>query len=282
SVVEGLSSFLQLFDQPEVADVFCPPPRGEERPGAPRVLPPMDSLIEDGRVLALNMAAGESPALGKVLGVMLKGAWLQALLRRPKAMADPANSRRSWRPAVLVIDEYHTFATVGGDDPSGDERTFALSRQSRLVPLLATQSLSSLRSAVGNREAWRTLLQTLRTRIFLSLSDEFSAEQASKLCGQAEILRPNYSFSESAGRAGVSLLSGRAGGSRGSLSASRSYSTRLEAKFKPRDFAELDNAQAIAQAYDGVRTLPASRLYLKPHYLPADKSWFRQAEEGLL
>ena len=282
SVVEGLSSFLQLFDQPEVADIFCPPPRGRERPGGPQALPPMGSLIEDGRVIALNLPAGENPALGRVLGVLLKQCWLQTLLRRPRAMADPANKGRSWRPAVFVCDEYHSFATVGGDDPCGDERAFALSRQSRLVPLLATQSLSSLRSAVGDREAWRTLLQALRTRVFLSLSDEFSAAEASKLCGQAEMLRPNYSFSESAGRAGVSLLSGRAGGSRGSLSASRSYSTRLEAKFKPRDFQELDNAQAIAQAYDGVRTLPALRLYLKPHYLPQDKSWFRQSEEGLL
>ena len=115
--------------------------------------------------------------------------------------------------------------------------------------------------------------------MFLSLSDDFSAEQASKMCGQAEVLKPNYSFSESASRAGVSLLTARAGGSRGSLSASRSYSPR---KFKQLDFAELDNAQAIVVPYDGVRTLPATRCYLKPHYLPRDRSYFRQREGGQL
>ena len=282
SIVEGISSFLSLFDEPGVAEAFCPPRPGTERPGARRLLPPMEELIESGGVLALNMPAGANPALARVVGVMLKQSWLQALLRRPRAMADPENAGRYWRPAVFLCDEYHSFATTGGDDPGGDERAFALSRQSRCVPIVATQSLSSLRSATHGQETWRTLLQTLRTKVFLSLSDDFSAEQASKMCGQAEVLKPNYSFSESASRAGVSLLTARAGGSRGSLSASRSYSPRLEAKFKQRDFAELDNAQAIVAPYDGVRSLPATRCYLKPHYLPREKPYFRQREEGLL
>ena len=282
SIVEGISSFLSLFDEPGVADVFCPPKPGTERPGGRRLLPPMEELIESGAVLALNMPAGANPALARVIGVMLKQSWLQALLRRPRAMADPENSGRYWRPAVFLCDEYHSFATTGGDDPGGDERAFALSRQSRCVPVVATQSISSLRSATHGTDAWRTLLQTLRTKLFLSLSDDFSAEQASKMCGQAEVLKPNYSFSESASRAGVSLLTAKAGGSRGSLSASRSYSPRLEAKFKQRDFAELDNAQAIVVPYDGVRALPATRCYLKPCYLPRDRSYFRQRERGEL
>ena len=278
SIVEGISSFLALFDQPEVADAFCPPRTGLQ--GGRSLLPSMEELVESGKVVALNMPAGANPALARVLGVMLKQSWMQALLRRPRAMADSANKGAFWRPATLVIDEYHRFATIGGDDPGGDEHAFALSRQSRCIPILATQSISSLRSAVGDREAWRTLLQTLRTKLFLGLEDEFSQQEASKLCGQAEFLKPNYSFSESAGRAGVSLLSGRAGGARGSLSASRSYSPRLEAKFKPREFRELANAQAIALAYDGVRPLPATRVYLKPYYLPRERSYFRQLERG--
>ena len=278
SIVEGVSSFLALFDQPEVADAFCPPRTGLQ--GGRRLLPSMEELVEGGKVVALNMPAGANPALARVLGVMLKQSWLQALLRRPRAMADPANQGATWRPAVLVIDEYHRFATIGGDDPGGDEHAFALSRQSKCIPVLATQSISSIRSAVGDREAWRTLLQTLRTKLFLGLEDEFSQQEASKLCGQAEFLKPNYSFSESASRAGVSLLSGKAGGSRGSLSASRSYSPRLEAKFKPRDFRELRTAEAIALPYDGTRPLPATRVYLKPHYLPRKRSWFRQLESG--
>ena len=188
SIVEGISVFLSLFDQPQVASVFCPPPPDPDEytymgddppdedgaavrpmPGLRRRLPPLAELIESGRVLALNMPAGANPALGRAIGVLLKNAWMQALLRRPAEAARQPG--RYLRPAVFICDEYQAFATVGQDDPSGDEKAFALTRQCRCVPIVATQSISSLRSVLSGTEAWRTLVQTLRTRIFLSLSD---------------------------------------------------------------------------------------------------------------
>ena len=213
SIVEGVSVFLSMFDLPAVARVFCPAapearrfhdPAGDA-PGTDPTplaatamkgvdLPPLDALIERGKVLALNMPAGTNPALARAVGVMLKNAWLQALLRRPAAMqAEPG---RYVRPAVFICDEYQAFASVGEDDPSGDEKAFALTRQCRVIPIVATQSISSLRSVLGSSEAWRTLLQTLRTRIFLSLSDEASAEIASKLCGQVRKLKATYAINE--------------------------------------------------------------------------------------
>ena len=129
SIVEGVSVFLSMFDMPDVAAVFCPPPpevsddprrigpkaraamlaekkakaegqredRAEKKAqesrqwpgdtitGRPRYLPPLYELIEGGKVLALNMPAGSNPALARAIGVMLKNAWLQALLMRPGA-----------------------------------------------------------------------------------------------------------------------------------------------------------------------------------------------------
>ena len=127
-------------------------------------LPPIYELIEGGGVLALNMPAGVNPALARAVGVMLKNAWLQALLMRPAKMK--AKPSRYFRPAVFICDEYQAFASVGEDDPSGDEKSFALTRQCRCIPIVATQSISSLRAVLGSSEAWRALLQTLRTPDF--------------------------------------------------------------------------------------------------------------------
>ena len=151
SIVEGVSSFLSLFDMPSVAKAFCPPPGAGS--STRRNLPPLQELVESGGVLALNMPAGANPALSRAVGVMLKQSWLQALLRRPKAMADPDNAGVYWRPAVFLCDEYQSFATVGESDPAGDERSFALSRQSWVVQVVATQSISSLSG--GSVEAVR-------------------------------------------------------------------------------------------------------------------------------
>ena len=251
SIVEGVSVFLSMFDLPSVARVFCPP-APLAAPSLPDQtdpyetqggisltpgrrtdhLPPLDQLIESGRVLALNMPAGTNPALARAVGVMLKNAWLQSLLRRPAAMKlDPG---RYVRPAVFLCDEYQAFASVGEDDPSGDEKAFALTRQCRVIPIVATQSISSLRSVLGSGEAWRTLLQTLRTRIFLSLSDEASAEMASKLCGQVAKIKSSYTINESAKSSGINLMSAQAGGGRGSVGASKSFHERREALFQPR------------------------------------------------
>ena len=97
-----------MFDLPAVARVFCPPaPEARRRRRAADQeptdthgtdttplaavslsgdLPPLDELIESGKVLALNMPAGTNSALARAIGVMLKNAWLQSLLRRPAKM----------------------------------------------------------------------------------------------------------------------------------------------------------------------------------------------------
>ena len=251
---------------------------GDTIAGRPRYLPPLYELIEGGKVLALNMPAGSNPALARAIGVMLKNAWLQALLMRPKKMKESPSTY--FRPAVFICDEYQAFASVGEDDPTGDEKSFALTRQCRCIPIVATQSISSLRAVLGSSEAWRALLQTLRTRIFLSLSDDASAKIASELCGQVAKIKGSYTISETSKRAGVSPLSGRAGGGGGSIGATKSFQERREAVFHPRDFALLGNCQAICLPYDGAQSLEPRRVYLKPHYLPLDHSYWRAKEAG--
>ena len=76
SIVEGVVVFLSLFDDsPAVHRAFCPPRSAyveEPKPGEPRPLAPLESLLERGHVLALNFPVGLNPGLARILGVMLK------------------------------------------------------------------------------------------------------------------------------------------------------------------------------------------------------------------
>ena len=297
NVAEGLSVFLSMFDLPDIKAKFCPPcPDPAKKKGVPvgsgaaaraaaRVtsMRPLEDLIEEGKVIALNMPAGKNPNLARTIGVMLKQAWLGTLLLRPAKMQMKryVDKKHYWRPAVFICDEYQAFVTVGEDDPGGDEKAFALTRQSRCIPIVATQSLSSLRSVLGSSEAWRTLLQTLRSRIFLSLGDDQSAKIASELCGQVSRMRASYSVSENTGRAGVSLLSGRTGGSGTSAGISKSYQERKEALFTQRDFTLLENYSGIAQLFDGSKVHEATRVYLTPDYIDDQLTYWRAREAGL-
>ena len=129
-------------------------------------------------------------------------------------------------------------------------------------------------------ESWRTLLQTFRTKIFLALSDEFSARCASELCGKEEQLKLNYSFSESGQDASVSVLTGRASAHRATISASKSYNVQRDFVFEPKIFGELKNAQAIVLAYDGLNPQPPTYCYLKPYYLDQNTGYFEQLARG--
>ena len=283
SIVEGISVFLSLFDDnPSVKTTFCPPKEcydpelnHDGRYGIP--MPPFSQLLEQGKVCALNFPIAMNPGLARTIGTLMKQDFQRAVLNRiPLMETEPA---RGWREILFLCDEYQSFATVGESDPTGDEKFFALSRQAKCIPIVATQSISSLRSTLPG-ESWRTLLQTFRTKIFLALSDDFSARTASELCGKEEQLKLSYSLSENDQDARVSVLTGRATAHKATISTSKSYNLQRDWVFESKVFSELKNAQSIVLAYDGVNPLPASYCYLKPYYLDPNKSYFMQLTDG--
>ena len=300
NVIEGISIFLGMFVHPQVKRVLCPPaPLGTgppppgggtagERPLGERPiervltpLPPMRRLIETGAVLAMNLPSSTNAGLARVLGVMLKHAWLQAAMQRAADMGSPTEEYPEgffFRPALFLCDEYHMFATVGASDPCGDEKAFALTRESRVMPVIATQSISSLKSVTAGNDTYKTLMQTLRTKVFLSLSDDESCKLASQMCGKAERIRKSTSVNENLGSGGVSFLTGRAGGAKGSVGTSYSYNPEFREIFQSRDFAELGLNEGICLPFDGNSSHQPTRVYLKPSYRPRDEPYFRWRE----
>jgi len=285
SIVEGVSVFLSLFDDnPKVKRVFCPkkecydPEKNADyRFGRP--LPSFRWLIDNGAVCALNFPIGMNAGLAKALGVMMKLDFQRAVLNRVPEME--AHPERYFRQVLFLCDEYQHFATVGESDPTGDEKFFSLSRQPKCIPIIATQSISSLKSALPG-DSWRTLLQTFRTKIILTLSDDFSARTASELCGREDKLKVNYSLSESGHDTKVSWLTGKALSHKANIVASKSYNTQNDFRFDMKTFTELRNAQSIILAYDGLNPMPPMFCYLKPYYNDPNHSYFKQLAEGAL
>jgi hypothetical protein len=284
SIIEGISVFLSLFDDnPRVKRTFCPPAElfsnMEPEPGTRKPLPPIATLLEQGKVVALNFPASMNPGLARSIGVMLKMDFQRAVLNRiPLIVAKPD---KPWRPIVFICDEYQHFATVGENEPSGDEKFFSLSRQAKCVAVLATQSISSLKTTLPG-DTWRTILQTFRTKIFLALSDDFSAKIASELCGQDEKWRVNYNISESGHDSRVSYLTGKPLADKAHISTSKSYSQQRDYRFDMKTFMELKNAQSVTLAYDGLDPLPPTFCYLKPYFNDVNRSYFLQLAEGQL
>lgn len=288
SIVEGVSAFLSLFDSnPAVMRVFCPPKEtfdpeinkpdenGRFPYGIP--FPALSDCVESGTVIGLNFPIALNEVVARTLGVLLKLDYQRAmLLRIPKMSSNP---EKHFRPNVICIDEYHQFATVG-ESGTGDQNFFSLSRQPKAIGLVATQSVISLRNVLGSDDAYKTLMQTFRSKFFLNTADDITALYASSLCGKDDKVQESFSITESNQDARTSMLTGRTYGTKTAVSAGKSYSVRQLERFATKEFFSLKSAQSIALVFDGVNPLPPSFLYLKPWYLPREISWWDLYRRG--
>jgi len=148
----GHLGFLSLFDDnPRVKRLFCPPvelyQQREAQTSGRKPLPQIASLLEQGKVIALKFSGQhETPGLARAIGVMLKMDFQRAVLNRIPHIAK--NPSKNWRPILFVCDEYQELATVGVNEPSGDEK-FSRSRGKPDVFLScnAEHQLLAIRSA---------------------------------------------------------------------------------------------------------------------------------------
>jgi hypothetical protein len=131
-------------------------------------------------------------------------------------------------------------------------------------------------------DSWRTLLQTFRTKVFLALSDDFSAKTASELCGREDQLKVSYNLSESGHDASISLLTGKAISHKANITASKSYYPHSDFRFDTKTFTELKNAQSVVIAYDGFNPRAPTLCYLKPYFNDVNTSYFEQLAQGRL
>jgi hypothetical protein len=279
SVVQGIAVFLSLFDtDPQVKRIFCPPKamyEGRPCPSDPKgvIMPPFADLIEQGKICGLNFPVALNPGLAKAIGTMMKQDYQRAVLLRIPKM--DSSEDQYFRPTVFLCDEYQTFATVGSNDPNGDERFLSLSREPKCIPIVTSQSINSLKDAIPG-QGYKTLLQSFRTKIFLATSDPETARYASELCGKIEKTKVHYSIAESSNDAHVGLLSGKASSNKSSITTSKAYQRQREPLFDEKVFYRLKNAQSILTAYDGINPLPPTYCFLKPDFLPKTMNWFEQ------
>lgn len=283
SIVEGIVVLLGWFDaQPDVYRTFCPPRSAytTAAPGEPRPLPPLADLFESGHVLGLNFPVALNPALARMLAILLKLDAFNTVLRRIPAIS--ASPTRIWRNILFACDEYQSVATVGETDPTGDERNLALSRQARLIPIVAIPSLSALRAALPGDESWRALTSCFRTTLALAANDDFTARMLAERCGRRDRLKPRYTITEAGQHTHVSWLTARPTAERQTLTASKTYGFESDYIIPPRMFTELPTAVAVALAFDGRHQLPPQYCYLKPRHLDAQTSYFDHVAQGSL
>lgn len=94
-------------------------------------------------------------------------------------------------PVFFVCDEYQDVISASKHALS-DLNFWDKSRSARCVGMISSQSISSFRSAVGNKETADTVLQNFRQKLCFRTEDESTIQYFQNLAGKAEVSRVSY------------------------------------------------------------------------------------------
>jgi type IV secretory pathway TraG/TraD family ATPase VirD4 len=131
--------------------------------------------LEQGQIVIVSVNAFLEPHLASLLGKCIKADFYQGVFRRGN---EPKASRRL---AMLIADEYHLAATVGGERYD-DAVALPLLREFNAGVIAATQTIAGLDRTIGKANR-SVLLPNFCTAFFFRNTETETAEWASRLCG---------------------------------------------------------------------------------------------------
>jgi hypothetical protein len=160
--------FGQFMNDSKLRSTFCVPSSFN-----------LGEVMQSGKIFTL--VAPEYEAAARVFGTSLKMEF-QALLRRRTAQAH----FNKIRFILFACDEAQNFVVCGGNDPSsGDENFMALSRQSRVANIIATQTDASIINVVGDKAADVYYAQ-FGTRVWYQNTDDKTNKRATAILGKVK------------------------------------------------------------------------------------------------
>jgi hypothetical protein len=207
----------------------------------------------------------EYEVLAKLLGTALKLDFQSTIISRTGSKQ--LNQKRY---ILFENDECQAFAIAGSGSGAGDDHNMSLARESRLINLLATQTLSVLAAVLGDERA-RVYAAACGGIISFQISDPKTAEIVSKVI--PEIMREKRRLTSSE----IKLTKVLNGG--GQLNESIEYVR--EPRFHANDFMALDLPDWEAISYNKAKRGnrdKALRQKNKPHFIGSDQGQANLAE----
>lgn len=257
TVISAATIVTGLFSKPEIAKTFCPKEKEIDFPG-------FDEVINSGFIVGLDMPDSRYGVMAQAIGTMLKLEFQRSALGRVSRRADDPTTNTK-RPLLFMADEYQNFVSSGGKGAEGDDAFYALSRQSRCVSIVLTQSPVSLESKIGETKS-RVILASLRTKVFLALTDPKDAELAASMCGKDWIDRETSAYQEQIQSASWSPINNTFSGKGSTVSQNLSYSQQHSHIIEPVMFQRLRLFEAIVVGFNGVQQREPWKIYLKPDF----------------
>jgi hypothetical protein len=155
--------------------------------------PIADLIIEGGKWVLLHVPKSQL-SVSRMVSALAKILFQRAALERPIPVPeDPAHPARR---IFLFVDEYAELASDLPGEGFGDSLFFSQARHFKVLSFIATQGVPMLENS-GVKEAWKTILSNSAGKIFFRVADPDTADLASKLLGEGNLIVSDKSVTQS-------------------------------------------------------------------------------------
>jgi len=176
--VQGtLSTYLEFFINPEIAEVFC----------ANEPTFSMDQ-IDTGKIVCIAMPQKFQSERLYINTILKLSYYFHALNRFDK----PADEREKDNLIILFADEGQEIIT-GAESAFADHRAAGVIREARATIVLATQAYTSILGALDKRYA-DVLMLNLSNELIFTCANHDSAVIVSKNIGEREVVEKTWGF----------------------------------------------------------------------------------------
>ena len=212
-----------------------------------------EDVIKSGKIVVLNMNVSEYSLLSKIIATYLKLDFQTEILSSLSNGTD--------RKTAFICDEYDKYCTKTDSD------FFSLSRESKCINIVSTQSYSSLKSALKDEASVKVITQNLINKIWFRTDDIFTIEEAQKQLGKEEKKKFSKTVSESAKETNFSYITNTLNSCNSNISESYNSYFQSEYIYDTNFFTrELETFTALTFLSDGNKIFEPRKFQMLTYF----------------
>ena len=234
-----------------ISNTFCPKQGDINFKG-------FSEVINDGKIVILNMNIAEYKNLSKIIAAYLKLDFQSEVLSQ-------LSKNKFINPSIFMCDEYQEYVTCSDAD------FFSQSRESKCINIISTQSYSSLLNTLQNEYSVKVIIQNLVNKLWLRTDDLFTIESAQKQIGREDKIKISKNISENAIETNFNYFTNSLNSKKSNVSESISTQIHTDYIFDTNFFTQnLKTFNCLAFLSDGTKINPPCLIELIPYFNPPE------------
>lgn len=215
-----------------------------------------DEVINNGKIVVLNMNINEYSYLSKIIAAYLKLDFQTDVMTR---LANTSNN--NFRSVCFISDEYSEYCT------ETDCNFFSQSREAKCINIVATQSYTSLLNTLHDQSSVNVIIQNLINKLWFRNDDIFTIENAQKQIGKEDKEKVSRGISENAKETVFSYFTNSLNSKNSSISESITTNIQNEYIYDTNFFTRnLTNFHCLGFLSTGSEIIPPTEIKLYPYF----------------